>query len=418
VIEVDEFGHGRIWLTYTIRYSMSRTLLVGQAGGATAVINRSLAGVVREAQRSGRYTRILGMKRGVEGALGAEFADLTSLPPAALDALARTPGAALGSSRYRLSVEDVDRLLDLLRTHAIDTFVYIGGNDSADTAHRVACAATARNQDLCTVAVPKTIDNDLPLTDHSPGYASIARYVAVATMESSKDTESMPTMYPVKFIEVMGRDAGWVAAASALGRRTGADAPHLIYMPEFPLSREKLLADVDRVYRDLGHVVAVVSETVRDEGGEPLADSAMSAEVDAFGHQLLRGTADSMCRLVQNELGLRSRFDKPGSLQRMSMQTASPIDLREAEEVGQAAVRLALRDATDRMVTIVRDSDDPYESHTDDAALSEIANRQRMMPREFVSDDHTHVTDAFRAYALPLLGPDPFPAYVRLGDVL
>jgi ATP-dependent phosphofructokinase / diphosphate-dependent phosphofructokinase len=397
---------------------MSRTLLVGQAGGATAVINSSLVGVIREAQSSGQFRRILGMRRGAEGVLEGDIVDLTHPSPGSLDALAATPGAALGSSRHKLSDEDEERLLNFLTARGIDTFVYIGGNDSADTAHRLACLAQARNADLRAIAVPKTIDNDLPVTDHSPGYGSIARYVALAAMDSAKDTESMPTMYPVKFVEVMGRDAGWVAAAAALGRRAAEDAPHLIYMPEFPLSRDKLLADVDRVYRALGYVVAVVTETVRDERGRPFADAAVSAEVDAFGHPLLRGTADSMCRLVQNELGLRSRFDKPGSLQRMSMQTVSPVDLREAEEVGRAAVQLALRDRSDRMVTIVRDGDDPYRSHTGDAPLSEIANRQQLVPRDFVTDDLSHVTQAFVDYARPLLGPDPLPQYVRLRDVL
>jgi 6-phosphofructokinase 1 len=237
-------------------------------------------------------------------------------------------------------------------------------------------------------------------------------------MDSAQDTESMPTMYPVKFIEVMGRDAGWVAAAAALGKRSEEDAPHLNYNPEFPLSHETLLADVERVFREHGRVVAVVTETMRDESGRPFADAAVSGEVDAFGHPLLRGTADSMCRLVQNRLGLRARFDKPGSLQRMSTSLVSPVDLAEAEQVGRAAVQLTLQDVSDRMVTLVREADEPYQSHTGDAALAEIANRQRLVPREYVSDDLTGVTNAFRVYALPLLGPDPFPRYARLSDVL
>jgi 6-phosphofructokinase 1 len=223
-------------------------------------------------------------------------------------------------------------------------------------------------------------------------------------------------MYPVKFIEVMGRDAGWVAAAAGLAKRSEEDAPHLIYMPEFPVSRRQLIDDVRRTYERFGRVVAVVTETMRDDEERPFADA--SAELDAFGHPLLRGTADAMCRLVQNELGLRARFDKPGSLQRMSMLCASPVDLREADDVGQQAVHLALKDMTDRMVTIVRDEGEGYRSHTSDTDLVNVANRQLLLPAEFVTPDCRGVTEAFRAYALPLLGPNPFPRHVRLGDVL
>lgn len=391
---------------------MKGKLLVGQAGGATAVINSSLAGVIGEAQRNG--LDVWGMRRGAEGALREEFVPLGNLSPRDLAALSATPGAALGSSRHKLTDEDTETLLDSFARHDIRTLLYIGGNDSADSVHRLALRANARHQDLRAIAVPKTIDNDLPVTDHCPGYGSIARYVAIATMDSAKDTESMPTMYPVKIIEVMGRDAGWVAAASALGKREPQDAPHLIYLPERPVSRERLLADVRRVYEEFGRVVAVVTETLRDEHGVPFADPSLSGDLDAFGHPLLRGTADTMCRLIQNEMGLRSRFDKPGSLQRMSTLCVSPVDFREAAEAGRAAVRLALDDVTDHMVTLVRDSDEPYTWHTDSTPLDTVANRQRLLPDAFIAPSGTGVTEAFHRYAMPLLGPDPLPKYVRL----
>lgn len=391
-------------------------LLIGQAGGATAVINSSLAGAIGEAQASGEFDRIWGMRRAVEGALNEEFLDLTGLSSSFLQALAATPGAALGSSRHKASEEDLDRMLDIFARHDIRALLYIGGNDSADTVHRLAERAKQRSQELRAIAVPKTIDNDLPVTDHSPGYGSIARYVAVATMDSAQDTESMPTMYPVKIIEVMGRDAGWVVAAAGLAKREERDAPHLLYPPERALSRQQLVRDVERVYREYGHVVAVTAETVRDEQGQPFADPAVSAERDAFGHPLLRGTADAMCRLIQSELGLRSRFDKPGSLQRMSMLTASVVDLAEAAEVGRAAVRLALAGHTDEMVTIVRESEDPYVSTTGSTPLAGVANQQRLLPGEYLTSGGHAVTDAFRAYARPLLGPEPLPQYVRLGS--
>ncbi|HEX8918035.1 MAG TPA: diphosphate--fructose-6-phosphate 1-phosphotransferase [Chloroflexota bacterium] len=393
---------------------MGNTLLVGQAGGATAVINSSLVGIIREARGSGRFERIWGMRRGAEGALERDLVDLTHLGEEDLGRLERTPGAALGSSRHRLSESDVETLLHFCRDHDIHALLYIGGNDSADTVHRLALHADAESYELSAIAVPKTIDNDLPVTDHSPGYGSIARYLAIATMDSAKDTESMPTMYPVKFMEVMGRNAGWVAAASTLGKLEKEDAPHLLYLPERPVSRSELVKDVERVYRMYGRVVAVLTETVRDEAGRPFADSDASQEVDAFGHPLLRGTAETMCRLVSQELGLRTRYDKPGSLQRMSSLCVSSVDRAEASEVGRAAVRLALAGHTNVMVSIVRDSNDPYSSHTTPVPLADIANRQRLLPDEFLTADGRGTTDAFRVYARPLLGPETLPDYGRL----
>lgn len=397
---------------------MAGRLLVGQAGGATAVINRSLAGVVDEARATEGIDAIWGMRRGVEGALQEDFVDLGSLPAASLACLSATPGAALGSTRHHLTDDEAERLLHILDRRDIRYLIYIGGNDSADTLHRLAALAADRGQSLAAILVPKTIDNDLPETDHSPGYGSIARYIAIATMDSAKDTESMPAMYPVKFIEVMGRDAGWVAAAATLGKQSRIDPPHLIYVPERPVSREQLLSDVERVHRDHGFVVAVVTETLRDERGTPFADPAASTEVDAFGHPLLRGTADTLCKLVQRKLGLRSRFDKPGSLQRMSMLTASPVDLQEAGTVGREAVRLAAAGQSDRMVTIVRDSDRPYSWHADSAPLNLIANRQRLLPQQYVSVDGRGTTEEFARYAMPLMGAAPLPDYFRLDPAL
>jgi 6-phosphofructokinase 1 len=390
-------------------------LVVGQAGGATAVINASLVGVVESAVAAG-YDAVYGMRRGAEGAFEDDYVDLTNLGPR-LISLAETPGAALASSRKKVSDEEIDALLTAFCRNNVTTLVYIGGNDSADTVHRVARMAVDRNLPISAIAVPKTIDNDLPVTDHSPGYGSIARYVAVATMDSAKDTESMPTMYPVKFIEVMGRDAGWVAAASMLGKRWPSDAPHLVYVPERPVSRSQLLEDVQSAYKEFGHVVAVVTETMRDAQGHPFADPSSSGEKDSFGHPLLRGTAHTMVELVQSELGLRARFDKPGSLQRMSIAFSSSVDLREAREAGRAAVRLASEDETDRMVTLVRESDRPYRCSTSSVPLAAIANRQRLLPDEFLSPVGSMPTANFRHYALPLLGPDPFPRYEMLDDL-
>jgi len=389
-------------------------LLIGQAGGATAVINRSLAGVIREARACAGFVRVLGMRRAVEGALQDEFIDLSHLPEAHLERVAHTPGAALASSRHKITDDELEALLDICRARDVSAFLYIGGNDSADTVHRLAAAACHRGQELQAIAIPKTIDNDLPCTDHSPGYGSIARYIAIATRDSAMDTESMPTMYPVKFVEVMGRDAGWVAAASALGKRKAQDAPHLIYVPELPASRAQIVADVRDVHAEFGYCVAVVTETLRDETGRSHADPSGTAETDRFGHPLIRGTADALCRLVQTELGLRARYDKPGSLQRMSMLCASSTDLQEAEAVGRAAVRLALAGETDRMVTLERTSNDPYTCVTGSTPLKNVANQQFLLPGAFLNADGRGVTDEFRSYAMPLVGPEPLPVYARL----
>ncbi|MGI8827556.1 MAG: 6-phosphofructokinase [Chloroflexota bacterium] len=394
---------------------MPRKLAVGQSGGATAVINSSLVGVVREAMQAGVFSEIWGMRRGVEGALADDFVDLSSLSQEKLEAIAYTPGAALASSRHKATDEDIERLLDILRRRDIVSFLYIGGNDSADTVHRLAAHAGHRGQSLQAISIPKTIDNDLRGTDHCPGYGSIARYVAIATMDSAKDTESMPTMYPIKIIEVMGRDAGWVVAASALGKRSPLDAPHLLYPPERRLSLDQLLRDVDCVYRRYGYVVAVTAETLRDTEGRPFADPELRSELDKFGHPLIRGTADMMCRIIQSELGPRSRFDKPGSLQRMSMLCVSDTDLEEAEMVGRAAVRMALGGETDRMVTLIRESDDSYRCSTGSSELSDVANQQRLLPSNAILDDGSDVSDEFRRYAMPLLGRRPLPVYARLG---
>jgi ATP-dependent phosphofructokinase / diphosphate-dependent phosphofructokinase len=404
----------KAWRVALNRRGAGGKLLVGQAGGATAVINASLVGVIEESQKSGAFDAIWGMRRGAQGALQKELVDLGGLSGGKLRALRDTPGAALGSSRHKLSDDEAEELLDLFRRHEVRALLYIGGNDSADTVHRLALLARDRKQELQAIAIPKTIDNDLPVTDHCPGYPSIARYVASATMDSAKDTESMPTMYPVKVIEVMGRDAGWVVAASQLGKREEQDAPHFICVPERPISREELLARVQEIHHQFGRAVAVVAETLRDEQGRPFADPDLSSEKDAFGHPLIRGTAEVMCRLIQDELGLRSRFDKPGSLQRMSMLSASPVDLAEADEVGRAAVRLVLKGESDLMVTLVRDSDEPYASHTESSPLEAVANQQRLLPPEFLSADGRATSDAFRRYALPLLGQEPLPTYVRL----
>jgi len=390
-------------------------LLIGQSGGATAVINASLAGAVQEALRHDQIEGIYGALHGIEGVLRRQIIDLRQERGETWSRVLATPSAALGSCRYKLQPDDPARALDVLRALDVRSFLYIGGNDSADTAHRIALAAREADYDLRVIGIPKTIDNDLPITDHCPGYGSAARFIALATMDSAMCTEAIPHHYPVKIIEVMGRDAGWLAAASALGKERPEDAPHLIYVPERRFNRERFLMAVREVYQTVGYVVVVVAETIRDEQGQPLG--AVGAQgADAFAHPLLSGTAQQLVELVRNELGLRARFDKPGDLQRMSSAAVSPVDRNEAYLVGQEAVRYALAGATNQMVTLVRQPGPRYACETGLADLEAFANAQRLLPDEYLDAAGTGVTQAFYDYALPLIG-EPLPRHVRLKKI-
>ena len=387
-------------------------LLVGQSGGATAVINASLAGVIRAALVEDDVGAIYGARYGIRGVLDGDLVDLRGLSERTVEALRYTPSAALGSCRFHVGEEDAARALAALRELNVRYFLYIGGNDSADTALELAEAARAADYDLRVVCVPKTIDNDLPDTDHCPGYGSAARFIALATMDSALCTAAMPDHYPVKIIEVMGRDAGWLAVASALGKEREEDPPHLIYVPERPLDPARFLEDVRRVYASVGYCVVVVAETVRDPSGRALGEAG-SQGVDAFGHALLGGAAQTLVQMVRDELGLRARFDKPGDLQRMSSVAVSSVDRAEAEMVGAAAVREALRGTTGKMVTLVRRSGPEYACETGLTDLARVANAHRPLPPDYLTADGTGVTAAFREYALPLLG-EPLPRYVSL----
>ena len=393
---------------------ISGGLVVGQSGGPTAVINSSLVGVVHAALDSPEVTRIVGARFGVEGILSGDLVDLGRESPETLEALRRTPAAALGSSRYKLAPGDPERILAALEALGIRHFIYIGGNDSADTAHRVALAAAERGYPLRTIHVPKTVDNDLPLTDHCPGYGSIARFVALALRDSGRDTEAMRRVDPVKLVELPGRNAGWVVAASALGRRSEDDAPHLLFPPERRLSLDAFLDAVQRAHDRRGFVVAAVAETIRDEAGDPLGSTAGElGTLDAFGHPRLVGAAERLCREISRSLGLRARWEKPGTLARSSIACVSETDLAEAYLVGRRAVEAALADVTDRMVSLVRESTNPYRVTTGLVALGDVANRERLLPAEYLAADGTDVTPAFREYAEPLLG-GPLPEYGRL----
>ncbi len=390
-------------------------LVLGQSGGATAVINASLVGAVRAALAEDAVGDIFGARYGIEGVLNGDLLDLRAQPESLWERLLHTPSAALGSCRYRLRDGDAERALATLRRLNVRYFLYIGGNDSADTALRLAMAAEAAHYDLRVICIPKTIDNDLPDTDHCPGYGSAARFLALATMDSALCTESMPEHYPVKIIEVMGRDAGWLAAATALGKVSEEDAPHLIYFPEQPFDEAAFLRDVADARKRYGYVVAVVAETVRLADGRSLGQHAAQGK-DAFGHPLLSGAASYLVSLVRGELGLRARYDKSGDLQRMSSACVSSVDRAEAEHVGRAAVREAIQGTSGKMITLVRREGAEYACDTSVTELSRVANSHRPMPAEFFAPDGRGVSDAYLAYARPLIG-EPLRRHARLAQI-
>jgi 6-phosphofructokinase len=387
-------------------------LIIGQSGGATAVINASLVGAFEEAQKSEHFDGIYGMHYGIEGFLREDLIDLGKQPANLWPRFINTPSAALGTCRYKLRESDQDRVLELLSRYNIRSMLYIGGNDSADTAHRVAQAAHHARYGLQAISIPKTIDNDLPFTDHCPGYGSAARFLALATMDSAMNTMSIPTHYPVKVIETMGRDAGWLAASTALGKRGADDPPHIIYMPEHPFNEERYLEQVETIYRRLGFVVVVVPEAMRDDKGKPLGSATQTGN-DAFQHPLLSGAGQHLVNLVTQHLKLRARFDRPGDLQRMASQCISRTDQQEAYLVGQLGTRALLSGEHDKMVTLVRQHEPAYSCTTGLVDLAKIANEQRLMPHEYIDESKTMVTQAFYDYALPLIG-DPLPHHAKI----
>ncbi len=390
-------------------------LIIGQSGGATAVINASLVGAVEAALAEERIDGIYGMLHGIEGLLKEDFTDLRRQPSSVWSRLLHTPSAALGTCRYKLKDEDPERVITLLRRYDIHYLLYIGGNDSADTAHRLALAAQYMNYDLRAISVPKTIDNDLPFTDHCPGYGSAARFIATATMDSALNTISIPWHYPVKIIETMGRDAGWLAASSALGKRDESDPPHIILVPEQRFNADRFLKQVEEVYRQLGYAIIVAAETIHDEQGKALGAIGQIG-TDAFHHPLLSGAAQYLVELVIGCLKLRARFDKPGDLQRMASFSISHTDKEEAYLVGKMGVHALLGGESDKMVTLVRHSEPAYHCTTGLAELAQVANVQRLLPDEYLDESKTMVTQAFYDYALPLIG-DPLPDHVRLEKI-
>ena len=388
-------------------------LIVGQSGGPTAVINCSLAGVVQEALRHDAIKGIYGMIHGIEGVLKGNLIDLRAEKPETIEGLRRTPSAALGACRTKLKDADYEHIIKVLQAQDIRYFVYIGGNDSADTCHHVGKLARESGYELRTIAVPKTVDNDLAYTDHCPGYGSVARFNAIATRDAGRDTEAIGIVDNVKIVETMGRNTGWITASTALAKQGADDAPHLIYLPERPFDMQMFLEDVRLVFDRLGHCLITVCEGLRDEKGEELVASKRKVDTDSFGHKQLGGVADFLCDAIATNLGIKARFDKPGTIQRMSILAASPVDQEEAYLVGKQAVASAVDGVSGQMITLVRESNSPYRVTTGLAPLEQVANAEKRVPPEFINERGNFMTERFIEYAGPLIGGE-LPRYVRL----
>ena len=386
--------------------------MVMQSGGCTPVLNRSLLGVVAEAQERRAFGKIFGSAHGLEGILRGDFRDLGSISRATWARIAQTPGAALGSTRRKLRSEEVPDLLQILSDARIGFLFTIGGNDSAGTAHSLSQAAGQAGYPLVVMNVPKTIDNDLVLTDHSPGYGSAARFVALATIGAGQDARAMGQASPITIIEVMGRDAGWLAAAAALAKREEADAPHLICLPEVVVDEDRFVAGVEAAYRRYGFAVAVIAENTRGSAGV-LGGQEEPWFVDDFGHPYYDGPARYLAGLVGRGLGVRVRYEKPGTIQRSFLSAISRVDAREAELTGRAAVGYALSGHQDEMVTLIRDSGPKYTSTAGVAPLIKVADGVKSMPKEYLDAENYWVTGAFLDYVRPLIGA-PLPRFASL----
>ncbi|HEX2911306.1 MAG TPA: diphosphate--fructose-6-phosphate 1-phosphotransferase [Chloroflexia bacterium] len=399
------------------------SLLVAQSGGPTAVINSSLAGIITAARQSGRIERVIGLSGGLEGFFeGRTPLDLTGLSEAQLAALRTSNGTALGSCRFTPREEHFQLLLDFIRRHNIHYFLYIGGNGSMRTPLELARRAHAIGQSLICLGIPKTVDNDLFGTDFAPGYPSAARWLAHTTRDAGLDLIGMRGFDNIKIIEAMGRHSGWMAAATTLARTRPADPPHLLYLPEQPFEIERFLQDVATVYAWLGVALVVIAEGIRDKEGRFVAEMG-GLPRDENGRALFSftaGAASYLCGVITKELGLKARFDRPGTLQRGAA-CVSELDRQLAYEVGKRGVEMALEGAETQMVAIVRCSEPgaPYLARLEGIDLVEVAGHEKPLPPEWFGPDGSMDATMFEAYARPLIEPalpepvrpDEFPLF-------
>ncbi|MEO7728705.1 MAG: 6-phosphofructokinase [Burkholderiales bacterium] len=399
-----------------------------QSGGVTAVINATACGVIEAARKhKNKLGKVYAGRDGIIGALTEDLIDTSKESPAAIRALRHTPSGAFGSCRYKLKgLEEnraqYERLIEVFKAHNIGYFFYNGGNDSADTAYKVSQISGALGYPVICVGIPKTVDNDLVVTDCCPGFGSVAKYVATSIREAGYDVASMArTSTKVFVLEVMGRHAGWITAACGLAAEKDGDAPQILLFPEITFDAEKFIARVDAVVKKHGYCAIGVSEGIRNADGKFLSETGLK---DAFGHAQLGGVAPQIANLVKDKLGYKYHWAVADYLQRSARHIASKTDAQQAYAVGKAAVDLALQGRNAVMPVIVRKSNKPYKWTVEAADLKDIANKEKMMPRDFISDDGFHITAKCRQYLSPLIAGEDYPPfknglpdYVKLKNV-
>ena len=393
---------------------MKGNIIVGQSGGPTAAINSSLAGVYRTAIDRGAK-KVYGMRHGIQGLLNEDYIDLSEHIQTDLDVelLKRTPAAYLGSCRYKLPEihEDIatyDKIFSILDKLEIECFIYIGGNDSMDTIKKLSDYAILRGHPTKFLGVPKTIDNDLALTDHTPGYGSAAKYIGTSVKEIIQDSQAL--IYDkglVTIVEIMGRHAGWLTAASRLARKYEGDNPCLIYLPEAPFSLEQFYKDLEEAFKKSPNLVVCVSEGIADEGGTFICEYSDAAKLDSFGHKMLTGCGEVLESFVRDKFGVKVRSIELNVNQRCSGMMVSETDIEEAAMAGAAGVKAVLAGETKKMIAFKRDSDVPYTMHCAAEDVSLICNQEKKFPKEWISAAGNDITDDFLAYALPLIQGEP-----------
>jgi 6-phosphofructokinase 1 len=392
-----------------------RNAFYAQSGGVTAVINASAAGVIEAARKhKNKIGKVYAGRNGIIGALTEDLIDTSKESAAAIKALRHTPSGAFGSCRYKLkSLEqnrrEYERLIEVFKAHDIGYFFYNGGGDSADTCLKVSQLSETMGYPIRAVHVPKTVDNDLPITDNCPGFGSVAKYIAVSTREASFDVASMAkTSTKVFILEVMGRHAGWIAAAGGLASSKDTEIPIVILFPEVAFDRAKFLAKVDESVKRFGYCTVVVSEGVKSADGKFLADQGLR---DAFGHAQLGGVAPVVASIVKDGLGLKYHWGVADYLQRAARHIASKTDVEQAYATGKAAVEFAVKGHNSVMPAIVRKSGKPYKWTVGMAPLAKVANVEKMMPKDFITDDGFGITAKCRAYLEPLIQGEDYPPY-------
>ncbi len=399
---------------------MKGNVIVGQSGGPTAAINSSLAGVYRTAKDRGAK-RVYGMLHGIQGLLEERYIDLSEHITNELDAelLKRTPAAYLGSCRYKLleiheNREVYEKIFEILNKLEIEAFIYIGGNDSMDTIKKLSDYAIVTGQPTRFIGCPKTIDNDLALTDHTPGYGSAAKYIGTSVKEIIRDGFCLEyEKGVVTIVEIMGRNAGWLTGAAALAKGEDCPGPDLIYLPELAFDLEKFSEKIKKLMEKKMSVVVAVSEGIKLADGRYVCELGTGVDfVDAFGHKQLSGTASYLANFVAGEVGCKTRAIELSTLQRAASHLASRVDILEAYQVGGAAVKAADEGDSGKMVVIDRYSDDPYQSGTEVKDVHKIANDEKLVPRNWVNKDGTYVTEEFITYVKPLIQGDVSPVMV------